>query len=58
MYLADFFENQRQRNEICSQLIEKASKSYFGDSFWPKKSCWSEKVHLALTFSKIRLDIC
>ena len=23
---------------------------------WPKKNCWTEKVHLAITFSKIRLD--
>ena len=30
---------------------------YFGDSFWPKKGCGTEKVHLAVTFSKIRLDI-
>ena len=30
---------------------------YFGDSFWPEKNCWTQKVHLAVTFSKIRLEI-
>ena len=31
--------------------------SYFGYSFWRKKNCWTEKVDLTITFSKIRLDI-
>ena len=31
--------------------------SYFGDRFWPKKNCWTQKVYLAITLSKIRLDI-
>ena len=30
---------------------------YFGDSFWPQKNCWTQKVHLVITFLKIRLDI-
>ena len=31
---------------------------YFEDSFWPKKNnnCWTQKVHLVVTFSNIRLD--
>ena len=29
---------------------------YFGDSFWPQKNCWTQKVHLVITFLKIRLD--
>ena len=28
---------------------------YFGDTL-AEKNCWTEKVHLAITFSKIRLD--
>ena len=30
---------------------------YVGDSFWPAKNCWTEKVHLAVTFSKIQLVV-
>ena len=26
--------------------------------FGRKKNCWTQKVYLAVTFSKIRLDIC
>ena len=29
--------------------------SYFGDGFWPKENCWTQKVHLAITLSKIRI---
>ena len=32
--------------------------SYSGDSFWRRKlNCWAQKVHSAITFSEIRLDI-
>ena len=27
------------------------------ESFWPEKNCWTQKVHLAVTFSKFRLDV-
>ena len=27
-----------------------------GDSFWPKTNCCTQNVHLAVTFSKIRID--
>ena len=30
---------------------------YFGDIVWPKKSCWTQKAHLAVAFSKIPLDV-
>ena len=32
---------------------------YFGGSFWSekKKNCWTQKVNLAVTFSKILLDV-
>ena len=30
---------------------------FTGDSCWPKKHCWTQKVHLTVTFSKIRLDM-
>ena len=33
------------------------SNSYFGDRSWPKKNRWTQKVYLAVTLSKIRLDI-
>ena len=29
----------------------------FRDSFWPKKTVARKKVHLAITFSKLRLDV-
>ena len=25
--------------------------------FWPEKNCWTQKIYLTVTFSKIRLDI-
>ena len=31
--------------------------SYFGDSFLAEKNCWTLKDYLAITFSKIQLDI-
>ena len=30
---------------------------YFGGSFWPRKNCLMEDVYLAVTFSKIWLDL-
>ena len=31
---------------------------YFGGSLWSeKKNCWTQKVNLAVTFSKILLDV-
>ena len=31
---------------------------YIGNSFWRTKNCLTEEVYLAVTFSKIQLDIC
>ena len=31
---------------------------YFGEIFLAEKNCWTQKVHLAITFWKIPLDVC
>ena len=48
-------ERRRRKKAMVALLV--FIMSYFGYSFWPKKNCWTEKVHLTITFSKIRLDI-
>ena len=50
-------EEERKRREKRSGCTLGFYNGYFGNSFWPKKGCGTEKVHLAVTFSKIRLDI-
>ena len=53
-------EEERRRRETKQRFIYTLSfyNGYFGDSFWPKKkSCWTKKVHLVVTFSKLWLDI-
>ena len=50
-------EKERRRRKKSNAYILSFYNSYFGDSFWPKKNCWTQKVYLAITLSKIRLDI-
>jgi len=45
-------EEERRRGE------KKAMVFYIGNSFWRTKNCLREEVYLAVTFSKIQLDIC
>ena len=57
--------NKKERRKRMSEQEKEKSNGftlsfydgYFGDSFWPEKNCWTQKVHLVITFSKIRLDI-
>ena len=57
--------NKKERRKRMSEEEKEKSNGftlsfydgYFGDSFWPEKNCWTQKVHLVITFSKIRLDI-
>ena len=56
-------EKKKERGEGKEERKEKSKgytlsfyNSYFGDSFWPKKFL-TQKVHLAITLLKIRLDI-
>ena len=46
-------EEERRRREKSNGCTLTFYHGYFGE----KKNCWTEKVHLAATFSKIRLDI-
>ena len=54
-------ERRRRKSERKERRRRKKSKgctpsfynSYFGDRFWSKTHCWTQKVHLAITFSKI-----
>ena len=53
-------EKERRRREIkkCNDCILSFYNGYYGDhGIWPKKLL-DGKVHLGITFSKIRLDIC
>ena len=50
-------EERRRRKKAMVALLVFFYNRYFGDSVWPKKSCWTQKVHLAVTFSKILLDV-
>ena len=57
--------NKKERRKRMSEEEKEKSNGftlsfydgYFGDSFWPEKNCWTQKVHLVITFLKIRLDI-
>ena len=51
-------KKRRRREKGNGNTLSFHNGGYFADSFWPKKDCWTQKVHLAVTFSKIRLDIC
>ena len=49
-------EEERRRSEKSNGCtLSFHNGGYFGDL---KKDCWTQKVPLAVTFSKIRLDIC
>ena len=43
---------EKKKNNGCTISFY---NSYFGDDFWPKENCWTQKVHLAITLSKIRI---
>ena len=43
--------------EKKSMLTLSFYNGYFGDGFWSKKTFWTQKVYLAVTFSKIWLDV-
>ena len=48
-------EKKQKKQWLHSQFFN----DFFEDSFWPKKKkkkCWTQKVHLVVTFSNIRLD--
>ena len=51
-----FFKNQP--NEICSRREKNngCPLNFFNSYFWPEKNCWTQKVHLVITFSKILLE--
>ena len=46
-------EEERRRREKSNGCTLRFHNGYFGR----KTNCWTQKVHLAVTFSKIRLDI-
>ena len=46
-------EEERSRREKSNDCTLSFHNGYFGR----KTNCWTQKVHLAVTFSKIRLDI-
>ena len=48
-------EKERRRRERSNGFSLSCYNGYFGDTL-AEKNCWTEKVHLAITFSKIRLD--
>ena len=48
-------EKERRRRKNCNGCTLSCYNGYFGDTL-AEKNCWTEKVHLAITFSKIRLD--
>ena len=50
-------EEERRRRGKSNGYILSFYNGYFVDSFWPKKNCLTDEVHLAVTFTKIRLDI-
>ena len=49
-------KEERSRREKSNGCTLSFHNSYFGDTFFPKKKL--SDVHLAVTFSKIQLDIC
>ena len=49
-------EKERRRREKSNGCTLSFYNGYFGVSFWPKKNCWTQKLHLTITLSKIRLD--
>ena len=48
-------EEERRRRKTSNGFTLTFYNGFFGD--WPEKNCWTQKVHLVVTFSKIRLDI-
>ena len=38
---------EERKSNGCSPIFY---HGYFGDWFWPNKSCWTQKIHLAVTF--------
>ena len=48
-------KNKARRREKSNGFTLSCYNGYFGDTL-AEKNCWTEKVHLAITFSKIRLD--
>jgi len=46
-------EKERRRTKKRNGCTLGFYNSYFGDRFWPKKTYWTQKVHLAIVFSKI-----
>ena len=51
-------EGERRRREKNNECTLSFYNGCSGDSSWPKKkNCWMEKVYLAITFSKTRLDM-
>ena len=49
-------EKERRRREKSNGCALSFYNSYFGE-FLAQKNCWTQKVHLAISFSKIRLDL-
>ena len=44
-------EEGRSRTQKSNGCTLSSYNGYFGDSFLPKKNCWTEKIHLAVMFS-------
>ena len=38
---------EERKSNGCSLIFY---NGYFGDWFWPIKSCWTQKIHLAVMF--------
>ena len=45
-------EKERRRRKKSDGCTLSFYNSDFGHSFWPKKNCSTQKVHLAITLSK------
>ena len=51
-------EEEKRRKEKSNGYTLSFYNGYFGDRFWPEINCWAAKVYLAITYSKIRPDVC
>ena len=47
-----------ERKKKGGEEKKKKMVFYIGNSFWRTRNCLREEVYLAVTFSKIQLDIC
>ena len=50
-------KGKENKKEQGGRKEEKRKKQWLHSKFLAEKNCWTQKVHLAVKFSKIRLDI-